>query len=157
MQTSTAKVIATIGECHFHLNVLNSICPALLTFAYVGLAELSNPTYHYETGVTKKAVTVRVEAIIEVVDVFLLMRIKTVGEKPVKQSLQPNSHRRVRNLQNVAPQKQSEICKTRAQCAKRNCAFEIFKAHCAATINANNASFHTKFLQRKERNRNFIK
>jgi hypothetical protein len=62
-----------------------------------------------------------------------------------------------RNLKNVAPQKQNAICKTRAQYAKRNCAFELFKAHCAATINAKNASFHKFFLKHKERNCNFIK
>jgi hypothetical protein len=58
---------------------------------------------------------------------------------------------------NVAPQKQNAICKTIAQYAKRNCAFELFKAHCAATINAKNASFHTQILKHKEHNRNFIK
>jgi hypothetical protein len=51
-------------------------------------------------------------------------------------------HSWARNLKKVAPQKQNAICKTRAQCAKRNCAFELFKAHCAATINARNSSFH---------------
>jgi hypothetical protein len=61
------------------------------------------------------------------------------------------------NLKNVAPQKQNAIFKTRAQYAKGNCAFELFKAHCATTINAKNASFHKKILKRKERNRNFIK
>jgi hypothetical protein len=60
------------------------------------------------------------------------------------------------NLKNVAPQKQNAICKTRAQYAKRNFAFELFKAHCAATINAKNASFHKKFFKRKEHNRNFF-
>jgi hypothetical protein len=58
-----------------------------------------------------------------------------------------------RNIQKVAPQKQNAICKTRAQNAKRNCAFELFKAHCVATINAKNASFHKKILKR---NSNFI-
>ncbi len=52
-----------------------------------------------------------------------------------------------RNLANVAPQKQNAICKTRAQYAKRNCAFELFEAHCAATINAKNASFHKKIFK----------
>jgi hypothetical protein len=42
-------------------------------------------------------------------------------------------------------QKKKAICKTRAQCAKHNCAFELFKAHCAATNNAENANFHKKF------------
>jgi hypothetical protein len=51
-------------------------------------------------------------------------------------------HRWVRNLKKVAPQKQNAICKPRVQYAKRNCAFKLFKAHCAATINAKNASFH---------------
>jgi hypothetical protein len=51
-----------------------------------------------------------------------------------------------RKLKKVAPQKQNAICKTRPQYAKRNCAFELFKAHCAATINAMNASFHNKIL-----------
>ncbi len=37
--------------------------------------------------------------------------------------------------------KQNAISKTRAQYAKRTCAFELFKVHCAATINAKNASF----------------
>jgi hypothetical protein len=60
-----------------------------------------------------------------------------------------------RNLKNVAQQKQNAICKTRAQYAKRNCAFELFKAHCAATINAKNASFKF-FFKHKEHNRNFI-
>jgi hypothetical protein len=64
------------------------------------------------------------------------------------------------------PQKQNTICKSRAQYAKRkaqnakrkmqnakrNCAFEILKAHCAATINAKNASFHKQVLKR-----NFLK
>jgi hypothetical protein len=63
----------------------------------------------------------------------------------------------VRNLKNVAPQKQNAFCKTRAQYAKHNCAFEPFKAHCAATINAKSASFYKKILKRKERNRNIIK
>jgi hypothetical protein len=43
-------------------------------------------------------------------------------------------HSWARNLKNVAPQKQNAICKTRAQYAKHNYAFELFKAHCAATI-----------------------
>jgi hypothetical protein len=60
------------------------------------------------------------------------------------------------NIKNVAPQKQNAICKTRVQYAKRNCAFELFKAHCAATINAKNASFHEKILKRKKCNGNFI-
>jgi hypothetical protein len=46
------------------------------------------------------------------------------------------------NFKNVAPQKQNTICKLRAQFSKLNCAFELFKAHCAAIINAKNASFH---------------
>jgi hypothetical protein len=45
-------------------------------------------------------------------------------------------------LKNVALQTQNAICKARAQYVKRNCAFELFKAHCGATINAKNASFH---------------
>jgi hypothetical protein len=44
-----------------------------------------------------------------------------------------------RNFKTVAPQKQNAICKARAQYAKCNCACELFKAHCAATINAENA------------------
>jgi hypothetical protein len=51
-----------------------------------------------------------------------------------------------RNLKNVVPQKQNAICKTRAQYANCNCAFELFKAHCIAKINAKNASFHQKIL-----------
>jgi hypothetical protein len=62
-----------------------------------------------------------------------------------------------RNSKNVAPQKQKTICKTRAQYAKRNCAFELFKAHGTATINAKNASFHKKIFKHKERKRNFLK
>jgi hypothetical protein len=58
-------------------------------------------------------------------------------------------HSWARNIKNVAPQKKNAICKTRAQYAKRNCAFELFKAHCAATMNAKNASFHEKILKRK--------
>ncbi len=50
------------------------------------------------------------------------------------------------NFKNVAPQKQNAICKLTTQYAKRNCAFKPFKAHCAATINAKNASFHKKFV-----------
>jgi hypothetical protein len=50
-----------------------------------------------------------------------------------------------RNLKNVATQNQIAICKPRAQYAKRNCTFKLFKAHCAATINAKNTSFHKKF------------
>jgi hypothetical protein len=49
-----------------------------------------------------------------------------------------------RNFKNVAPQKQNVICKPRAQYAKRTCTFELFKAHCAASINAKNISFHKK-------------
>jgi hypothetical protein len=61
-----------------------------------------------------------------------------------------NKHSWARNIKNVfVPQKQNAICKTRAQYAKRNCAFELFKAHCAATINAKNASFHEKILKHK--------
>jgi hypothetical protein len=60
------------------------------------------------------------------------------------------------NIKNVALQKQNAICKTRAQYAKRNCAFELFRAHRAATINANNASFHKKISKHKKRNRNYI-
>jgi hypothetical protein len=44
------------------------------------------------------------------------------------------------NRNTVAPQKQNAIRKTREQYAKGNYAFELFKAHCAATINAKNAS-----------------
>jgi hypothetical protein len=36
-------------------------------------------------------------------------------------------HSWARNLKNVAPQKQNAICKTRAQYAKHNNAFELFK------------------------------
>jgi hypothetical protein len=61
-----------------------------------------------------------------------------------------------RNIKNVAPQKQNAICKTTAQYAKRNCAFELFTAHCATTLNAKNISFHKKILKRKKRNYNFI-
>jgi hypothetical protein len=50
-----------------------------------------------------------------------------------------------RNFKNVAPQKQNAICKLRAQYAKCNCTFKLFKAHCAATINAKNASFQKIF------------
>jgi hypothetical protein len=57
-----------------------------------------------------------------------------------------------RNLKKVAPQKQNAIRKTRAQYAKRNCAFELFKAHCAATIYAKSTSFQQKIIKRKERN-----
>ncbi len=67
-----------------------------------------------------------------------------------------NKHSWARNIKNVAPQKQNAICKTRAQYAKRNCAFELFKANCAATINAKNASFHEKILKHKKCNGNFI-
>jgi hypothetical protein len=63
------------------------------------------------------------------------------------------SQRWVRNFKNVSLQKQNAICKLRAQLAKRNCALELFKAHCVATINAKNASFHKKILKR---NSNFI-
>ncbi len=52
-------------------------------------------------------------------------------------------------------QKQNAICKTRAQYTKRNCAFELFKVHCAATTNAKNASFHKKILKCKIRKGNF--
>jgi hypothetical protein len=52
------------------------------------------------------------------------------------------SHKWARNYKNVAPQKQNAICKKRLQYAKRNCAFELFLAHCAGTIHAKNASFH---------------
>jgi hypothetical protein len=51
---------------------------------------------------------------------------------------------------NVVPQKQNAICQTRVQYAKRNCPVKLFKAHCAATINTKNASFHTNFLSAKK-------
>jgi hypothetical protein len=60
-----------------------------------------------------------------------------------------NRHSWARNLKNVALQKQNAIGKTRAQYAKRKCAFELIKTHCDATINAKNASFHKKFFLRK--------
>jgi hypothetical protein len=47
--------------------------------------------------------------------------------------------------------------KTSAQYAKRNCTFELFTAHCTATINAKNISFHKKFFKYKEDNHNCIK
>ncbi len=59
-------------------------------------------------------------------------------------------HSWARNLITVAPQKKKAISKTRAQYANRNCAFELFKAHCAATIDAKNASFHKKCLKRQK-------
>jgi hypothetical protein len=65
-------------------------------------------------------------------------------------------HSWAHNIKNVAPQKQNAICKTRVQYAKRNCAIEQYKAHCATTINAKNASFHEKILKRKKRSCNFI-
>jgi hypothetical protein len=67
-----------------------------------------------------------------------------------------NKHSWACNFKNVVPQKQNTICKTRLQYAKCNYAFELFKAHCAATINAKNASFLTNILKCKERNCNFI-
>jgi hypothetical protein len=67
-----------------------------------------------------------------------------------------SDHSWARKLKKVAPQKQNAICKTRVQYAKRNCAFELFKAHCAATINAKNASFHKKRLKRKDRSSKFV-
>jgi hypothetical protein len=54
-------------------------------------------------------------------------------------------HSWARKLKKVAQQKKNAICKTRAQYAKRNCVFKLFKAHCAATINAKNASIPKKF------------
>jgi hypothetical protein len=42
----------------------------------------------------------------------------------------------------------TQFGKKRAEHAKRNCAFELFKVHCATTINAKNASFHKQFLKR---------
>jgi hypothetical protein len=53
-------------------------------------------------------------------------------------------------FKNVAPQKQNAICKLRAQYTKCNCAFKLFKAHCAATINAENAVFHKKVLKQAQ-------
>jgi hypothetical protein len=47
-------------------------------------------------------------------------------------------------------QKQNAICKTRAQCAKGNSAFELFKEQCATTINAKNVSLKKKFFKGKE-------
>jgi hypothetical protein len=64
----------------------------------------------------------------------------------------PGVHSWARNLKNVATQKQNAICKTRAEYAKRNCAFELFKAHCAATINTKIASFQKKILSAKNAN-----
>jgi hypothetical protein len=40
---------------------------------------------------------------------------------------------------------------------KTQCAFKLFEAHCAATINAKNASFHQKILEHKEHVRNVLK
>jgi hypothetical protein len=62
------------------------------------------------------------------------------------------------NFKNVAPQKQNaKFEKPRAWCAKRDCAFKLFKAPCAATIKAKNASFHKKnSFKRKEQIRNFF-
>jgi hypothetical protein len=57
------------------------------------------------------------------------------------------SHRWARNFKNVAPQKQNAICKPRAQYAKCNCAFKLFKGHCTATINAKNANFHKNIFK----------
>jgi hypothetical protein len=54
------------------------------------------------------------------------------------------------------PQKQNAIYKPRAQYAKGNCILKLFKAYCAATINAKNASFHKKSLQHKEHKHNFL-
>ncbi len=54
----------------------------------------------------------------------------------------------------IALQQQNAICKTSAQYAKGNCAFELFKAHFAATIDTKNASFTKK--KNLKRNRNFI-
>jgi hypothetical protein len=53
-------------------------------------------------------------------------------------------------FKNVALQKQNAICKLRGQFTKRNCAFKLFKAHCAATINAENAGFHKKILKQAQ-------
>jgi hypothetical protein len=64
-------------------------------------------------------------------------------------------HSLAHNIKNVAPQKQNAICNTRAQYAKRNCAFELFKVNCAATVNVKNASFHKKIVKRKKRHHNF--
>jgi hypothetical protein len=62
--------------------------------------------------------------------------------------LDVNKGGRARNFKNVAPQKQNLICKPRAQNAKCNCTFQLFKGQCAATINAKKASFHKKFVKR---------
>ncbi len=59
-------------------------------------------------------------------------------------------HSWTRNLKTVALHKKKAISKTRAQYANRNCAFELFKAHCAATIDAKNASFHKNCLKRQK-------
>jgi hypothetical protein len=61
-----------------------------------------------------------------------------------------------RNFKNVAPQKQTTICKPKAQYAKRNCAFKQFKAHCTVTIDAKNASFHKKILSAKNASATFL-
>jgi hypothetical protein len=53
-------------------------------------------------------------------------------------------------FKNVAPQKQNAICKLRAQYTKRNCTFKLFKAHRAATNNAQNAGFHNKVLKQAQ-------
>jgi hypothetical protein len=62
-------------------------------------------------------------------------------------SLLKYRHWWARNVKNVALQKQNAICKPRAQYAKHNCALKLFKAHCAATINAKNASFHKNIFK----------
>ncbi len=61
-----------------------------------------------------------------------------------------------RNFKDVAPQKQNTICKTREQYAKCKCAFELFKAPCATTVNAKNASFYKKISKCKQRKLNFL-
>jgi hypothetical protein len=50
----------------------------------------------------------------------------------------------------------TQVVKQERNMQTRNCAFELFKSHCAATINAKNASFRKKFFKRKERNYNLL-
>jgi hypothetical protein len=62
-----------------------------------------------------------------------------------------------RNFKNVALQKQKTQFVKQEQYAKRNCAVELFKAHCAATINAKNTSFHKKiFVSAKNASATFL-
>jgi hypothetical protein len=74
---------------------------------------------------------------------FLFSKLSAIVPTPYT----VNTQEWVRNFKNLVSQKQNAISKTRAQYAKRHCAFKLFKVHSSATNNAKNASFHKQFFK----------